>query len=104
MLIEACVNISHMERIFYFEEKVKMVTFPWPFRCCPFLNSDVLLLLTMDSLLFSPVSRTFLLSFPLTGFEGILSKSTLSDLTHELSLFQDMQPKTIRFLFPGLSE
>lgn len=50
MLIEACVSISHMERIFYFEEKVKMVTFAWPFRCCPFLNSDVLLLLTMDSL------------------------------------------------------
>ena len=28
MLIEACVSIFHMERIFYFEEKVKMVTFP----------------------------------------------------------------------------
>lgn len=94
-----------MEQIFYFEGKVKMVAIPWPFRCCPFLNSDVPLSLATDSFLFRPVSRTFLLSFLLTRFEGILSKSTPSDFTYEyLCLFQDTELKTFTFLFLGLSE
>lgn len=35
-MIESIGNSCLVVQIFYFEEKVKVVAFPWHFRCCSF--------------------------------------------------------------------